>query len=159
MTFHLSCLETRLIKALRNQRVPAVSAGRYRGMADCASYAACGQRAATQRHRWLWPRNFEGEEPQLEDKRENNLRMTQARPGRRPARWKLANRAWPTIGEIGISQAVGQASTRDSNISRNGPGAVGPARLGRAPLGRVGPILAPAVGELRVIHSERRGCI
>ena len=53
----------------------------------------------------LWPRNFEEGEPQLEDKRETDLRMSKATLGRRPGRWNLANRAWPTVGEIGISQA------------------------------------------------------
>ena len=53
----------------------------------------------------LWPPNFGEGEPQLEDKRENDLRMSQARPGRRPARWNLADRAQPTVDEIGISQA------------------------------------------------------
>ena len=47
-----SCLEIRLIKALRNPRAPTVSEGRYLGMVDSASYATCGHRAATQRHRW-----------------------------------------------------------------------------------------------------------
>ena len=36
------------------------------------------------------------------------------------------------------SRRLGQASARDSNISRAGPGAVAPARPGRAPLARVG---------------------
>ena len=44
------------------------------------------------------------EEPQLEDKIENELKIAQARPGRRPARWNLADQAWPTVGEIRISQ-------------------------------------------------------
>ena len=48
----LSCLEIRLIKALRNRRAPTVSEGRYRGMAESVPYAACGQRAATLRPRW-----------------------------------------------------------------------------------------------------------
>ena len=101
----------RLIKALRNPRAPTVSEGRYRGMADSASYATCGHRAATQDTAGrgltstLWPPNFEKQEPQLEDKSENDLRISQARSGRRPARWNLVDRAWPTVGEIGISQA------------------------------------------------------
>ena len=37
---------------LGNPRAPTPSEGRYRGMADSAPYAACGQQAATQRHRW-----------------------------------------------------------------------------------------------------------
>ena len=41
----------------------------------------------------VWPRNFEEEEPQLEDKSENDLKMSHARPGRPPARWNLADRA------------------------------------------------------------------
>ena len=85
----------------------------------------------------LWPPNFEEEEPQLEDKGENYLRASQAkRPGRRPARLNLADRAWSTVDKIGISQAVGQASARDSNMSRVGPGAFGPARPGCASLAR-----------------------
>ena len=80
-------------------------------MADPASYAACGQRAATQNTAGrgltstLRPPNFEAEEPQLEDKSKNDLIVSHARPGRRPARWNLGDRAWPTVGEIGISQA------------------------------------------------------
>ena len=58
-------------------------------MADSASYAACGQRAATRRHRWangqVVVSKFLGGESLLEDKRENDLRMSQVRPGRRPA--------------------------------------------------------------------------
>ena len=58
-------------------------------MADSASYATCGQRAATRRHRWaraneqvVTSKFREGEEPQLEDKRENDLSMSQAWTGR-----------------------------------------------------------------------------
>ena len=57
-------------------------------MADFASYPACGQRAAIPKDTavrgltsTLWPRIFEEEEPQLEDKSENDQRMSQVRPG------------------------------------------------------------------------------
>ena len=48
-----------------NPRAPRISEDRHRGMSDYASYAACGQRAATLRHRWA---RANEEEPQLEDK-------------------------------------------------------------------------------------------
>ena len=138
----LSCLEIRLIEALRNPRAPTVPECRFRGMADSASHAACGQRAATQRHRWTRANEhivasiFKEEEPQLEDNSENDLRMSQTRPGGRPVRWNLADGAWPTVGEIRISQA-GSRLPPVTQI-HHGPGAVDPAGAGRAPLARVG---------------------
>ena len=87
----------------------------------------------------LWPRNFEEEEPWLEDKSENDLRMPQAGPGRRPCEMKISRtglgRRWVRLEYLGL----GQASARDSTISPAGPGGrAGPARPIYAPLVRVG---------------------
>ena len=78
------------MEALRNPCTQTVSEERYRGMADSASHAAWGKWTATstQRHRWargnehvVASNNFEEEEePQLEDKSENDLRMSRATP-------------------------------------------------------------------------------
>ena len=55
----------------------------------------------------LWPPNFKEEERQLEDKRENDEKMSQTRPDRDTLRDGISRTGlWPTVGEIGISQAV-----------------------------------------------------
>ena len=88
----------------------------------------------------LWPRNFEEEEPQLEAKRENDLKMTQARSGRDALRDGVSQTGLGRRSVKKGSRRLGQAWARDSKIPRAGPGAVdpvGPARSNRAPLERV----------------------
>ena len=86
----------------------------------------------------MWPPHFEEDEPQSEDERENDLRISQARPDRD------ALRAGTSRSGLGLrsvkkeSRKLGHALARDSNIPRAGPGAVGPAWPGRAPLAKVG---------------------
>ena len=108
-------------------------------------YGACGQRAATQRHRWaqayqrVVASTFRGGGgATAKDKSENDLRMSQTRPGRRAVTWNLADRAWPTVGVKLELRRLDQASARDSNVARVGLGAAGSARPGRAPLAGVG---------------------
>ena len=125
---HLSWLEIRLI--IVTHAAPNGMEGRYRDMADSASYAGCGQRGAAQRHRWARanehiattkPRGREA----ARIGSESILKNLRARPGRRSVSLEY--------------RGPGRASARHLHIPRAGPGAFGPAGRAPAPSARFGP--------------------
>ena len=96
--YHLSFLKKmRLIMALRNPRRPTVSEGRDRGLSESVLYATSGQRVATQRHHWarvnyhVVASKFRGRDSTA---RRQKRKRPQARLGRLPTRWNLADWAW-----------------------------------------------------------------
>ena len=82
---------------------PTVSEGRYRGMADSSSYADFGQRATSQRSRWARANEHvaaskpRGGRNTARRKSENILRISCARPSRRPVRLETR---WPDRADV-----------------------------------------------------------
>ena len=83
---------------------PTVSESRYMGMADSASYAGCRERATPQRNRGARankhvaaskPRG--GGDTAARRNSENILRISRARPGRRPVRLEAC---WPGRADV-----------------------------------------------------------
>ena len=83
---------------------PTVSEGRYRGVADSASYAGCRERATPQRNRGARankhvaaskPRG--GGDTAARRNSENILRISRAKPGRRPVRMETR---WPGRADV-----------------------------------------------------------
>ena len=107
---HLSCLEIRSTTRPRHyathahQRYPKAGIGAWWTLLRTPLVGNRRLPTKDTEHA-AWPRNFEEVELQLDHKSESDLRMSHARPGRGPARCNFADRVWPTVGEIGISQA------------------------------------------------------
>ena len=82
---------------------PTVSEGRYRGMADSASYADCRERATPQGSRGAWANEHvvAASKPRGGDtarkNSENTVRISRARPGRRPVRLETR---WPGRADV-----------------------------------------------------------
>ena len=120
---------------------PTVSEGRYRGMADSASYADCRERATPQRSRGARANEHaaasrpRGGGDTARRNNENILRISRARPGRRPVRLETRWRGradvawdWNLTDLVGLGPVI-------LKISPAGPGAcwarhcrLGPAR-------------------------------
>ena len=115
-------------------------------MTDSGSYAARGQRAAAQRHRWMRANehvvasNVRGGGATARRQSENDMRLSQARPGRRSVIWESRESViWLSRRRVRMEcRRLGQDSARDLNMSRAGPGATDLARSGHAPLARAG---------------------
>ena len=111
---------------------------RYRGMADSASYADCKEGATPQRSRGaranehVTPSKPRGDTARTNS--ENILRISRARPGRRPVRLETCwpGRAhvawdWNLTDQVGLGPVI--RKYHPLGRARVGPGAVGPARL------------------------------
>ena len=131
----MSWLDICLIKALRN---PHLSEGRYRGMADSASYADWRERATAQRSRGARANDHvAASNPRGagDTARRNSENSSRARPGRRPVRLETRWRGradvawdWNLTDLVGLGPVI-------LKISPAGPGAgwarrrrLGPAR-------------------------------
>ena len=127
----MSWLDICLIKALRNPRRinGPVSEGRYRGVADSASYAGCRERATSQRSRGARANKHvaaskpRGGDTAARGNSENILRTSRARPDRRPVRLETR---WPDRADVAwdwnLTDLVGLGPVI-LKISPAGPGA------------------------------------
>ena len=106
----LSWIDIFMIRHYVTHAAPTVSEGRYWGMTDSALCADCRERATPQRSRWARANEHaasskpRGEGDTARRNSEDILRISRARPGRRPVRLETR---WPGragIGGIGISQ-------------------------------------------------------